>query len=110
MRDDYDFNENLEYCEFRMYNLTREKRRIDRITGVLNNIAASKNSLVRKLYELKYSFLTISDKAVIDMDYKEAYDYYVYRINGIDSETLQVEEEYRDLIKDSVEANKMGKN
>lgn len=104
-----DFSEDLEYCEFRIYNLTREKRRIDRITDVLKNIATSKNSLIHKLYELEYSLLTINDKAVMDMDYKEAYNYYVYRINGIDSEMLQVEEEYHSLIKRSVEANKLGK-
>lgn len=104
-----DFSEKLEYCEFRTFNLMREKRRIERITNVLNNIAASKNSLIHKLYVLEYSLFTINDKAVMDMDYEEAYDYYVYRDNSLSAEMLQVEEEYQNLIKQGISETKIGR-
>ncbi len=107
--DKYDFNEELEYCEFRIFNLTREKRRIDKIINTLNNMRTDKRVLFHKLYELEYCLLTLNDKTIVDKDHNEAYDYYLYKLNEINSEMLRVEEEYDVLIKRSVEVNKARK-
>ena len=68
-----------------------------------------KGVLFHKLYELEYCLLTLNDKTIIDKNHNEAYDYYLYRLNEINSEMLRVEEEYDVLIKRSVEVNKARK-
>lgn len=108
MKENIDFSEELEYCEFRIYNITREKNRIDKITNVLKKIAVNSNSMLDKLYRLKYSLLTINDKAVIDKDYNQAYAYYVCRFDSLTAEELSVEEEYQKLIKKSADINRLG--